>query len=48
MKYINTDETAYRKLQRVLKIATDGGEDEYSGDDGSNTKRFQLPKRLRG
>ena len=48
MKYINAEEAAYRKLQRVLKYATEFGEDEYSSDDGSAVKRFQLPKRLRG
>ena len=48
MKYINAEETAYRKLQRVLKTATQEGEDEYSDDDGSGVRRFQLPKRLRG
>ena len=48
MKYINAEETAYRKLQRVLKSATDGGQDEYSSDDGSTNRKFQLPKRLRG
>ena len=48
MKYINAEETAYRKLQRVLKTAADDGEDEYSDDDGTQTRRFRLPKRLRG
>ena len=53
MKYINAEETAYRKLQRVLKTATDAGEDEYSSDDVSlqvvpAKRKFQLPKRLRG
>ena len=48
MKYINVEETAYRKLQRVLRTATDGGEDEYSSDDGGQKKKFQLPKRLLG
>ena len=32
-KYINAEETAYRKLQRVLKEAMEGGQDEYSDDD---------------
>ena len=53
MKYINAEETAYRKLQRVLKTATDAGADEYSSDDVSlsaspSKRKFQLPKRLRG
>ena len=39
MKYINAEETAYRKLQRILKSATEVGEDEYSSDDGSAKKK---------
>ena len=46
---MNAEESAYRKLQRVLKQATEDGEEEYSSDDGSiGSKKFQLPKRLRG
>ena len=48
MKYINAEETAYRKLQRVLKTSAEEGEDEYSSEDDSKTRKFQLPKRLRG
>ena len=50
MKYINEEETAYRKLQRVLKTAIDEGQDEFSDDDPSTPQknRFKLPKRLRG
>ena len=47
-KYINAEETVYRKLQRILKSATVSGEDEYSSDDESLTRKFQFPKRLRG
>ena len=32
MKYINAEESAYRKLQRVLKDALQEGNDEYSED----------------
>ncbi len=48
MKYINAEETAYRKLQRILKSAAEDGEEEYSSDDDSKARKFQLPKRLRG
>ena len=49
MKYINAEESAYRKLQRVLKDAMEGGHEEYSSDEEtSEVKKFQLPKRLRG
>ena len=45
MKYINAEESAYRKLQRVLKDALQEGTDEYSEDDqASDTNKFQLPK----
>ena len=50
-KYINAEETAYRKLQRVLKEAMEGGADEFSEDDtppDPKKRKFQLPKRLRG
>ena len=48
-KYINAEEAAYRKLQRVLKEAMDGDKEEYSSEDESTkNKKFQLPKRLRG
>ena len=59
-KYIHAEEIAYRKLQRVLKEAMEGGEDEYSDEEMTITalpalgqptttpKKFQLPKRLRG
>ncbi len=48
MQYIDAEETAYRRLQRILKSATEDGEEEYSSDDTSKTRQFQLPKRLRG
>ena len=49
LKYINAEESAYRKLQRVLKDAMEGGHEEYSSDEEtSEVKKFQLPKRLRG
>ena len=56
-KYIHAEEIAYRKLQRILKEAMEGGNDEFSGDDDGTgnpsnppppPKKFQLPKRLRG
>ena len=51
-KYIHAEEIAYRKLQRILKEAMAGGNDEFSEDDAtitpSTTKKFQLPERLRG
>ena len=48
-KYINADETAYRKLQRTLREAMEGGTDEYSEDEqGPDRTKFKLPKRLRG
>ena len=45
-KYINAEETAYRKLQRVLKEAMEGGQDEHSDDDQPppTVKKLQLPK----
>ena len=49
-KYIKAEETADRKLQRILKEAMEGGDDGYSDDDHPplRVKRCQLPKRLRG
>ena len=50
-KYINAEETGYRKLQRVLKEAMEGGTDEFSEDEtrlDPTNRKFQLPKRLRG
>ena len=50
-KYINSEETAYRKLQRVSKEAMEGGADEFSDEDlpaNPKKRKFQLPKRLRG
>ena len=50
-KYIHAEEMAYRKLQRILKEATEGAHDEFSGDEDDpplTRKKFQLPKRLRG
>ena len=32
-KYINAEETAYRKLQKVLKEAMEDNTDEYSEDE---------------
>ena len=32
-KYINAEEAAYRKLQRVLKEAMEGDKEEFSTDD---------------
>jgi len=49
MKYINVEDTSYRRLQRVLEDAEEDGEEEYSDEDGTlHVKRFQLPKRLCG
>ena len=53
LKYINAEETAYRRLQKVLKQATEGGGDEYNEDEEVNVddpkkRRCKLPKRLRG
>merc|ERR1712016_551856 len=50
IKYINAEETAYRKLQRTLKEAMEGGADEYSSDEDptQEPRKFKLPKRLRG
>ena len=50
MKCINDEETAYRKLQRVLKTTIDDGKDEFSDDDPSfpQKEQFRLPKRVRG
>ena len=46
-KYINAEETAYRKLQRTLTEAMEGGHDEWSEDDGNDkVKEFKMPKRL--
>ena len=48
-KYINAEDTSYRKLQRTLKEAMEGGKDEYSDDDQDpDHMKFKLPKRLRG
>ena len=49
-KYINAEETAYRKLQRTLREAMEGGTDEYSEDEQYQPPgtKFKLPKRLRG
>ena len=50
-KYIHAEEIAYRKVQRILKEAMEGGHDEFSGDEDDpplTRKKFQLPKRLRG
>ena len=48
-KYMNAEEAAYRKVQRTLKEATEGGRDEYSAyGDGTDGKKFKLPKSLRG
>ena len=33
IKYVNAEETAYRKLQRTLKEAMGGGQDEWSSED---------------
>merc|ERR1712235_200856 len=50
VKYIHAEELAYRKLQRTLKEAMEGGHDEWSSDEDPNPKnpKFRLPKRLRG
>jgi len=57
IKYKNEEETAYRRLQKVLNEAMTTGEDEYSSDEdqppltdkyGEEIPRFRLPKRLRG
>ena len=47
-KYINAEDIAYRKLQRTLKEAMQGGHDEWSEDECDETvKKFKMPKRLR-
>ena len=52
VKYKNEEETAYRRLQKVLNEAMPTGEDEYSDDedqppllnaDGDEIPRFRLP-----
>ena len=45
-KHINAEETAYRKLQRVLKEAMEDNKDEYSEDESGwyDPKKFQLPQ----
>ena len=50
IKYINAEETAYRKLQRTLKEAMEGGQDEWSSEDepDAEVRKFKLPKRRRG
>ena len=42
-KYMNAAETAYRKLQRTLKEAMEGGKDEWSeyDDDYDGIQRFK-------
>ncbi len=47
MKYVNAEESAYRKLQRVLKYAMEDGHEEYSEDEVQDVTRCKLPKRLR-
>ena len=49
-KYMNAEETAYRKLQRTLKEAMEDGVDEWSEDEDAQAgvQQFKLPKRLRG
>ena len=45
-KYTDAEETAYRKLQRALKEATEGGADEFSEDDtppGPKKESFNSP-----
>ena len=42
MTYINAEETAYRKLQRILTSATEDGEEEYSSDDESKARNFNF------
>ena len=42
-KYIHAEEIAYRKLQRILKEATDGGTDEFSGDDDDSPPKDKNP-----
>ena len=50
IKYIHAEEQAYRKLQRTLKEAMEGGHDEWSSDEEPNprNRKFKMPKRLRG
>ena len=50
IKYIHAEEQAYRKLQRTLKEAMEGGHDEWSSDEDPNprNRKFKMPKRLRG
>ena len=46
-KYINVEETDYRKLLHTLKEAMEGGHDEWSEDEGDTTvTKFKMPKRL--
>ena len=50
IKYIHAEEQAYRKLQRTLREAMEGGHDEWSSDEdpNPNNRKFKMPKRLRG
>ena len=58
IQYLNTEEAAYRKLQKTLNQVIKKGEDEYSSDElidrdpsTGDTRTFfgfKLPKRLRG
>ena len=49
-KYMNAEETAYRKLQHTLKEVMEDGVDEWREDEDAQTgiQKFKLPKRLRG
>ena len=49
-KYMNAEETAYRKLQRTLKEAMEDCVDEWSEDEDGHggIQKFKRPKRLRG
>ena len=48
IKYTHAEEQAYRKLQRTLKEAMEGGHDEWSSDEDPNprNRKFKMPKRL--
>ena len=53
-KYVNDEEAAYRKVQKVMNEVMLQGDDEYSSDDdivtesGLKIQKFRLPKSLRG
>ena len=48
IKYIHAEETAHHKLQRTLKEAMEGGQDEWSSGDepDAEARKFKLPNDL--